>query len=159
MSQLSFEIVTPSGLVFQEDVYQVLLPTPEGQIGVRLHHMPLVTLLKPGVISIARQAAESAEQWEHVATAGGFVAVQGNRVRVLADVAERADDVDEFKAKEALAQARELVQTKQTQLSLADAIGLLELNLARLKVAELHRSSPRLRPASRKQKDEYGTAK
>lgn len=139
MSQISFEIVTPGGLVFQEDIYQVLLPTPEGQIGVRPHHIPVVTLLVPGVISIQPQPNGTEEQWEHVATTGGFVEIDGKKVRVLADVAERADDIDELKAKEALEKARELTQTKQTQLSLADATGLLELNTARLKVAELRR--------------------
>lgn len=139
MSRLSFEIVTPAGLIFQEDVYQVLLPTPEGQIGVRPHHVTVVTLVVPGVISIQRQPNDPSEQWEHVATAGGLVEIDGRRVRVLADVAERADDVDELKAKEALEKAQELAHTHQNHVSLADATGLLELNMARLKVAELRR--------------------
>lgn len=139
MSQLSFEIVTPAGVVFQEEVYQVLLPTPEGQIGVRPHHIPVVTLLVPGVISVARRAADTEEQWEHIATAGGFVEIDGKQVRVLADVAERAQDIDEFKAKEALERAQELAQSQREQVSLAEATGLLGLNMARLKVAELRR--------------------
>lgn len=139
MSQLSFEIVTPGGLVFQEDVYQVLLPTPQGQIGVLPHHIPVVTLLAPGVISIQRQAGDKEAQWEHVATAGGFVEIDGKQVRLLADVAERADDIDELKAEEALEKARELARSQREQVSLADATGLLELNTARLKVAELRR--------------------
>lgn len=147
MSQLSLEIVTPSGLIFQEDVYQVLLPTPEGQIGIRPHHIPVVTLLVPGVISVARRAADTDEQWEHIATAGGFVEIDDRQVRVLADVAERAEDIDELKAKEALTRAVEMKQTQQQHVSLADATGLLELNTARLKVAELRRKRPPVRRA------------
>lgn len=139
MSALSFEIVTPAGLVFHDNVYQVLLPTPNGQIGVRPHHASVVTLLVPGVISIQRRAADPEEQWELVATAGGFVEIDGKQVRLLADVAERAEDIDELKAKAALVRAEELKQTQQEDVSLADVTGLLGLNMARLKVAELRR--------------------
>jgi F-type H+-transporting ATPase subunit epsilon len=139
MSQLSFEIVTPSGLVFQEEVWEVLLPTPEGQIGILPHHAPLVTLLTPGIITIKRSREEAEANVEHVATAGGFVAIDGGRVRVLADEAERADDIDEAKAKEALERAEALKRNNQSEVSLADATAAIELNLARLKVASLRR--------------------
>lgn len=139
MSQLSFEIVTPAGLVFQEDVWEVLLPTTEGQIGVLPNHTPLVTIISPGIITIKRRAEQAEGAAEHVATAGGFVEINGQRVRVLADEAERADDIDEAKAKEALERAEALKKNKQDEVSLAEATSLIELNLARLKVAELRR--------------------
>src|SRR3989344_6103270 len=139
MSQLSFEIVTPAGLIWQEEVWEVSLPTPDGQIGVLPNHLPLVTLLTPGIITIKRQAEENEANAEHVATAGGFVAIDGQRVRVLADEAERADDIDEAKAKEALERAQALQKSNQSEVSLADATAAIELNLARLKVAGLRR--------------------
>ncbi len=138
MSSLSFEIITPDGLKFQEDVYEVVLPTPQGTIGVLPHHIPLISIVTPGVISIRRHDSAQ-EEPEHLATEGGFVEINGKRVRLLADTAERADDIDELKAQEALAQARQLRAAAKDQVSLADATALIEKQTARLKVAELKR--------------------
>jgi len=143
MAFVSFEVVTPEGLTWQEEVYSVVLPTAEGEIGVLANHEPLVTIIKPGVIYIKRAATDSADRLEHIATAGGFAEIDGKRVRVLADVAERADDIDEMKAKEALERAQEMRRTQKDEVALADAMGLIELNLARLKVAELRRRRAR----------------
>ncbi|MFA6007008.1 MAG: ATP synthase F1 subunit epsilon [Candidatus Paceibacterota bacterium] len=143
MAFVSFEVVTPEGLTWQEEVYSVVLPTAEGEIGVLANHEPLVTIIKPGVIYIKRAATDSADRLEHIATTGGFAEIDGKRVRVLADVAERADDIDEMKAKEALERAQEMRRTQKDEVALADAMGLIELNLARLKVAELRRRRAR----------------
>jgi F-type H+-transporting ATPase subunit epsilon len=139
MAQVSFELITPEGLKFQENVYEVMLPTPDGYIGVLPHHIPLITIATPGVISIRRRSDDRDEDVEHMATSGGFVEIDGKRVRLLADSAERAEDIDEFKAQEALKRAKELQTTHADQVSLADAARLIETNLARLKVAELKR--------------------
>ncbi len=139
MAVLSFEIVTPQGVKFQSEVAQVQLPTPDGEVGILPHHIPLITVVSPGVISITHAEVRSGEQVEHMATSGGLVEIDGKRVRLLADTAERAEDIDELKAKEALARARELMQTARTQVSLADATALIEQNTARLKVSELRR--------------------
>ena len=136
---ISFELVTPAGLVFSADVFKVLLPTPGGQIGVLPHHRPLSTLVVPGVISLAQQASAAEGDYEHIATAGGFATVSGARVRLLADHAERADDVDELAAQAALARAQALRREAKDEVSLAEALSLIEQNLARLKVAELKR--------------------
>lgn len=143
MPSISFEVVTPEGLTWQEEVYSVILPTAEGEIGVLANHEPLVTIIKPGVIYIKRTATDSPDHLEHIATAGGFAEIGDKRVRVLADVAERADDIDEMKAKEALERAQEMRRTQKDEVALADAMGLIELNLARLKVAELKRRRSR----------------
>lgn len=139
MPSFSFEVLTPEGLKFQATVYEILLPTPQGMIGVLPHHIPLITLIIPGVISIRHRETDSEEQLEHLATSGGFVDIAGNRVRVLADSAQRADDIDELKVQAALAQAQELKKNARDQVSLADATALIEENLARLKVTEIKR--------------------
>ena len=136
---ISFELVTPAGLVFSENVYKVVLPTSEGQITVLPQHQPLVTLIVPGVISLARREDIPVENYEHIATAGGFVEIGGSRVRLLADSAERAEDIDELAVQEALARAHALRASAKDQVSLADALSLIEQNAARLKVAELKR--------------------
>ncbi|MEX2054750.1 MAG: ATP synthase F1 subunit epsilon [Candidatus Andersenbacteria bacterium] len=135
--QFSFELVTPEGLIFQANVYEALLPTPQGQIGILPHHRKLTTVVVPGVISIRHRETDT--DMEHLATAGGFVEIEGRRVRLLADSAERADDIDEMKAKEALERAQELKKAAKDQVALADALALIEQNTVRLKVAELKR--------------------
>ena len=136
MATLSFEIITPDGLKFQEDVFEVTLPTPQGNIGVLPHHIPLISIVTPGVISIRRHDSVQ-EEPEHLATEGGFVEINGKHVRLLADTAERADDIDELKTQEALAQARQLRAAAKDQISLADATALIEKQSARLKAAEI----------------------
>ncbi|MDP3997392.1 MAG: ATP synthase F1 subunit epsilon [Candidatus Andersenbacteria bacterium] len=135
--KFSFELITPAGLKFQADVYEVLLPTPQGQIGILPDHRPLINIVSPGVISIRHNRQHTDDQLEHMATAGGFAQIDGRRLRLLADLAERAEDIDEFKAKAALERARELQHAAKDQVSLADATALIEQNTARLKVAEL----------------------
>jgi F-type H+-transporting ATPase subunit epsilon len=139
-AQLSFEIITPEGHVFQEDVYEVLLPIAEGVIGILPHHVPLATIIIPGVIAIRRRATDSETARDYIATAGGFVEIDGKRVRLLADQAQRAQDIDTTKVKEALARAQELPLSLDTPI---------EYHAVQLKVAELrrrHRSFNRTPP-------------
>ena len=136
---VSFELITPAGLKFSANVYEVILPTPRGQIAVLPNHRKLTTIVSPGVISIREKPETSDDDLEHLATSGGFVRIDGRRVRLLGDSAERADDIDELKVQAALDKARELQKTAKDQVSLADATAVIEENLARLKVAELRR--------------------
>ncbi len=136
---ISFELITPAGLIFSENVHKVLLPTAHGQIGVLPHHQSLITLVIPGVISFAMHADTPESEYEHIATAGGFAEISGARIRLLSDHAERADDIDELAAKEALVRAQELRREARDEVSLADAVSLIEQSAARLKVAELKR--------------------
>jgi F-type H+-transporting ATPase subunit epsilon len=134
-----FELVTPEGLKFSGRAYEVILPSPLGQLAILPHHAPLVTMVSPGVISIRHHEEDPDEELEVLACAGGVAQISGKRVRVLADSAERAEDIDELRVKEALAKAEELRQSAADQVALADATGLIELNLARLKVAGIKR--------------------
>lgn len=144
--EVLFEVVTPDGLAFAGRAYAVMLPTPGGQIAVLPRHMPLVTLVVPGVISIRHRREDADEALEDIACAGGVAQVSGKRVRVLADVAERAEAVDELRAKEALAAARAMREAAADQVAQADAVGAIELNLARLKVVDLKRRRVRRTP-------------
>lgn len=137
--RFTFEIVTPREVVFSDEVYEVLLPTPLGQIGILPGHLSLHALLVTGVVSLRRHADTTYEAMEDLAIAGGFVEISGNHVRVFADAAERADDIDELKVQQALARAQQLQREAKDQVAVADAIGLIEQQATRLKVAELRR--------------------
>lgn len=137
---ISFEIVTPEGLKFQEEIYQVSLPTPQGYIGILPNHIPLITIITPGVITIDRHPGlDEFEKKERLATAGGFIQIDGKRVRLLADTADRAEDIDEAKAREALEQAKAMQRQAKDPVTLEQAVRFINQETARLKVLELRR--------------------
>jgi len=142
---LTFELVTLEGIKFSEQAYEIILPTPEGQIAVFPEHMPLISVVSPGVISIRKRASDKDEQMEHFATDGGIVdIVHGKKLRLLADIAEQADDINEAEAKEALKRAEELRANADSQVDLAEASALIAQQSARLRVAELKRRKRRI---------------
>jgi len=134
---LQFELVTPERKLFSEQVYEVILPTKEGQISVFPDHLPIVSILKSGVLALRQTARTSDSDLEHVAISGGYVEITGNRVRVLADSAERAEEISELRAQEAKKKAEQLVRSTQDQLETIGAAAALERALTRIKVATL----------------------
>lgn len=140
---LTFELVTLEGVKFTEECYSVALPTPGGVITVMPHHIPLVSVAMPGVVSVRRNQNDPDSKLEHFASDGGVIEISGTRVRLLANAAEAAGDINEMEAKEALERARELQLNAKDQVALADATGLIERHLAQLKVAELKRRHKR----------------
>jgi len=96
MATLKLEIVTPDAKVYSEDVEMVTLPGVEGEMGIFPQHVPLMTQIVPGEI-IARKNGQDF----FLAVGEGFVEVTGDRVAILADMAMRAENIDETKAEEA----------------------------------------------------------
>jgi F-type H+-transporting ATPase subunit epsilon len=90
------EIVTQERMVFSEDVDSVNLPGIEGRMGILPHHSPLLTVLDFGEVIIKQAGRE-----EYFAIGGGFAEVQPDKVIILADSAEHAEEIDEAKAEEA----------------------------------------------------------
>ncbi len=137
---IKFELISPERVVFSEEIYEAILPSTEGQIAVLPGHIPLITLLKAGVISLRRQKGDADSKLEHIATSGGFVEVSGNTIKVMADSAERADDLDDMKIKEAKEAAVRAKSEAKDDVAYTDAIARLEFELAREKVRNLKRS-------------------
>jgi F-type H+-transporting ATPase subunit epsilon len=136
---LVFELITPERVVFSEEIYEAILPTQNGQIAVLPNHLPIVTLLKAGVLSLRKTKETPDSQLEHVAISGGFVEVNAKKIRVLADTAERADEIDELRAQEAIKKAQALRDQAQDDVSLADVTAALERAITRIKVVGLKR--------------------
>jgi F-type H+-transporting ATPase subunit epsilon len=84
------EIITAESQVYGDDVDMVVAPGVDGQLGILPHHAPLMTMLQPGEILVRKDGADT-----FMAVTGGFMEVIGNKVTILADAAERADDIDE----------------------------------------------------------------
>jgi F-type H+-transporting ATPase subunit epsilon len=91
---LKLEIVTPEKKVFDETVESVTVPTATGEAGILPNHAPLISALKPGILSFSNKGTV-----EKLAVAGGFVEVSGNQVSVMTDTAESAADVNVEQAK------------------------------------------------------------
>lgn len=136
---ITFELITLDGVKFTEECYEVLLPTPQGQIAIFPEHAPLISVASPGVISVRKRQGDKDDQLLHFASDGGLIEIDDKRVRLLADVAEEANDIDEAKSKEALKRAKELQRQATSQVALADATALIERHAAQIKVAELKR--------------------
>jgi F-type H+-transporting ATPase subunit epsilon len=136
---MQFELITPERIAFSEEVYEAILPTQTGQIAVFPNHIPLITLLKPGVISLRMKKGDADEAMEPVAVSGGFVEITGSTIKVMADTAERADDLDDMKIEQAKAEAKRAASEAKDSVAYADAIGRLEIEIAREKVKNIKR--------------------
>lgn len=134
---LLFKIATPEKVVFEAPaVDSISLPTSTGEITILPDHIPLVSSLVAGEIRVV-----VAGQPIIMAVSGGFIEIRPGQVIVLADTAERAEEIDEARAEQARAKAKELMEQQKT----ADAEGYaglaakIEKELARLKVVRKHR--------------------
>ncbi len=105
MPKLTVEVVTPERRVLrEEEVDVVVAPGSEGEVGILPRHAPLLTSLVPGMVRIRKGGDETA-----MAVGGGFLQVVDNRVLVLADTAEREEEVDQARAAAARERAKELL--------------------------------------------------
>ena len=136
---IRFQIITLSGVKFSEEVYEIQLPTPDGQIGIFPHHMPLVSLAVPGLIAVRKNEKDSVEQMEYFATDGGVIEILDNTVRILADEAVHAEDIHEESSKKALIAAQEDYKNAKDKVSLDKAQAMIDRQAVRLNVAKYKR--------------------
>ena len=134
MRKLQLDIVTAERLVSSEQIDVLVAPGVEGELAVLAHHAPLLTVLKPGEIRILNDGEES-----DIAVSGGFMEVMPDKVTILADTAERADEIDEERAEIALKRAEERIVAAPTDMDLERALASLRRSQARLKVARRRR--------------------
>jgi F-type H+-transporting ATPase subunit epsilon len=133
----NFQLVSISGKKFDDDVYEVILPTLDGEIGILKDHMPLVSVATTGAIAIRRQPKDSDAQREYFATNGGVIEIDHNTVRVLVDEADHADSINEAEAQKALERAQKMKAEAKDQVSLEHAQTLVDRHAVRLQVASL----------------------
>ena len=138
MPTMLLEIVTAERLVYSDQVNVVVAPGIEGQLGILPHHAPLLTILQPGELTIRKEGEEDT----YMAISGGFLEVMGNRVVVLADTAERADEIDETRAQVAIRRAQEQLESRGEDVNLERAMAAILRSQTRLKVARRRRRPP-----------------
>ena len=137
MTKLKFEIVTAERMVYADEVNVVIAPGVDGQLAILPDHAPLLTMLQPGDLTVRTEGDETA-----IFVSGGFLEVMQNRVTVLADTAERADEIDISRAEEARRRAEERLRIHPEDVDLARAEVALQRAMMRIKVAERRRRRP-----------------
>jgi len=130
MATLRLEIITAERQVFAGDVNVVVAPGIEGELGILPHHAPLMTMLKPGELLIRKDGEET-----YMSVSGGFLEIRPDKVIILADACERAEEIDTSRAEEAKRRAEEGLKTHPPGLDIAQAQAALLRSLIRLKVA------------------------
>jgi F-type H+-transporting ATPase subunit epsilon len=118
-SKLTLEIVTPEGLLLRDEVDEVIAPGSEGYFGVRPGHTPLMAALGLGEVSYRKEGA-----WRRLTCFSGWCEVMPDRVNVLAEIGECAEDIDVGRAEQALRRAEERLRM------IKDEQGYAEVHLA-----------------------------
>ncbi|MBU2008998.1 MAG: F0F1 ATP synthase subunit epsilon [Chloroflexi bacterium] len=131
---MKIDIVSAERLVYSDDVDVVVAPGVEGQLGILPHHAPLMTMLQPGELLLRKGKEEVS-----LCITGGFLEVRPDRVVVLADAAEKCEEIDLARAEAAKRRAEERLTGRAPEADLAQAHASLARAVARLKVAERHR--------------------
>jgi F-type H+-transporting ATPase subunit epsilon len=140
MATIKLEIITAERQVFSDDVNTVVAPGVEGELGILSHHAPLITMLKPGEVLIRKDGEDT-----YLFVSGGFLEVRPEKIIILADACERADEIDTERAEAAKHRAEERLKTHIPELDVARAQAALLRSLVRLRVAERKRRKSSLR--------------
>ena len=132
--KLALEIVTPEGLLLRDEVEEVIAPGEQGYFGVRPGHTPLMATLGMGELAYRKEGA-----WHRLTCFSGWCEVLPDRVNVLADIGERAEDIDLGRAEQALKRAGERMKAIRDEAGYGDAHLAYVRAVTRLAVARKER--------------------
>ena len=139
MAKLILEIVTAERLVHSDEVDLVVVPGIDGEMAILPNHAPLMTMLKPGELVVRKGDEDSS-----IFVGGGFFELMNNKITILADSAEHAEEIDIARAEEAKKRAEEMMEMRAgVDVDAARAEAALRRSLMRLKVAEKRQSRRR----------------
>src|SRR4249920_237109 len=129
-TSLELEIVTPEGLLLREPVDEIIAPGEQGYFGVRPGHTPMLATLGMGELSYRRQGV-----WHRLTCFSGWCEVMPDRVSVLADLGERASDIDVGRAEEAMRRAADRMKQVQGEAGYDEVHDAYTRAVTRLAVA------------------------
>jgi F-type H+-transporting ATPase subunit epsilon len=130
MKTIKVSVVTPDGPVYEADVEMVSAKAQSGELGILPGHIPMVAPLQIGAVRLKKGG-----NTELVAVSGGFLEVRPDQVTILAQAAEKAEDIDVERAKAAKARAEKRLQSKQDDIDFKRAELALKRAINRLNVA------------------------
>jgi F-type H+-transporting ATPase subunit epsilon len=128
MKTFQLEIITPERTIFSGPVSSIVVPATEGKMGILANHAPLLSSLDAGPMTVVGEDGVATVY----AVGGGFVEVADNQARVVADVGERAEEIDEERARKAEERARQRMREHQPDMDLVRAEAALARALARI---------------------------
>jgi F-type H+-transporting ATPase subunit epsilon len=131
VSPIKLDVVSAERLVYSDEVDMVLAPGVMGQIGILPHHTPLMTMLEPGELLIKKGGTETS-----LVVSGGFIEVRPNQVTVLADAAERVEEIDAARAEEARKRAAATLEKRAQGTDAESAEAALRRSIVRLRAVE-----------------------
>jgi F-type H+-transporting ATPase subunit epsilon len=129
------EIITAEQQLYSDEVEMVVAPGADGQLGILPHHAPLMTILQPGELLIRKDGTDT-----YLVVTGGFMEVIGNKVTILADAAERSEEIDEARAVTAMERAREQLASQPSDLQLERAVTAFRRAQVRVNVVRRRRA-------------------
>ncbi|HEX7456083.1 MAG TPA: ATP synthase F1 subunit epsilon [Candidatus Nanoarchaeia archaeon] len=132
---MRIEVVTPEKVAYSEEADQVTLPTPDGEITILPNHIPLVSQLLPGELTVKKGS-----QYIVLASGGGFAEVTGKKVSVVTDLAQRPEEIDERDVEEARKRAEAALSEREklSEEEFAVTAANLQKALAQLRVKRRH---------------------
>ncbi len=136
---INFTLYSLDGVKFDGPVYEVIIPTLDGVIGVLPGHMPLVSVASHGAILVRQTPSQRDDQREIFAISGGTVQIENDQLRVLVDEADHADDLNEKEVEEAFERAKQLKADAKDHVSLQHAQTMMDRHAVRMQVAGMKR--------------------
>jgi F-type H+-transporting ATPase subunit epsilon len=137
---IKLEIITAERQVYSDEVNTVVAPGVEGELGILPHHAPLITILKPGEVLVRKDGQET-----YLFVSGGFLEVRPDKIIILADACERADEIDVERAEAAKRRAEDGLKARKPEADIAQTQAALLRALMRLQVAERRRRKSQIR--------------
>ena len=132
---MQLDIITAEKVVYSDEVEALLAPGIEGELGILPHHAALMTMLQPGELMVRKDGQET-----FLAVTGGFLEVMENKVSILADAAERSEDIDVERAQDAVKSAQERIAMMSADVDLEQSMAQLRRATVRLVVARRRRT-------------------
>lgn len=142
---MKLELITLMGVKVDQEAYEVMIPTADGEIAVFPDHEPLVSIAIPGAIAVRFNKGDNDDALEFYAISGGVIEISPDKVRVLVDEADFGDDIIEAESQAALDRALAMRDSAKDQVELEQAHQLVDRHTVRLKVAGLQRRQRRQR--------------
>ena len=134
--KLNIKVITPEKVLFESDVYQVVVPTIEGEITILPEHLNLITKLTEGELKIKLTPKSG---WEYVLIFGGILSVYNNQVNILAKSAIKAQEIDVAQAQKAKQEAEKILSQKQERVKFAQAETQLRRAIMELELAKKYK--------------------
>ncbi len=136
---MHLQLITLRGIRLDKEMYELMVPTADGEIAVFPGHEPLVTLAVPGALTVRYDKKDPDDKLEYFAISGGVVEINPDAIRVLVDEADYGAEISEAEVKAALKRAEKLRDEAKDQVELEHAKELIDRHEVRLRVADLQR--------------------